>query len=125
MSQRAEAHYTEMAQHVARVRSRLTALGAYTTGPWHAGQLRTHGADPRANGTDIEAADGTCIGLVYLSADVPPAMARANARLIAAAPALAVALQQLMFRIEMAHPEMVDRPAFTEAEAAIAIAGLA
>ncbi len=62
---------------------------AHTSGPWFAAALRTHGANPKMDGCDIGAENGANVALVlHQSGDRSEAETIANARIIAAAPAL-------------------------------------
>ena len=70
---------------------------AHTPGPWFAADVRTHGADPKMNGCDIGADNGANVGLaLHQASDRSKAETVANARLIASAPDLLEALEEVV-----------------------------
>jgi hypothetical protein len=101
---------------------------AHTPGPWFDSTLRTHSADPANNGIDIGAENGANVALVlYRSSEHTEAEARANARLVAAAPDLLRQLQALLKYADGIHRVQayvdehdVDYVTFPDVRAAIA-----
>ena len=89
----------------------------HTPGPWIVGHDRKN---PIVEAAALEDADGIWVNGGYIIGRFAGADARENAALVAAAPDLLAALQDMVDLFRTMHPDLMGNPFFIHSRAAIA-----